>query len=729
MIRRPGPALAFALVLAGLGALGYWLLFSHFATYDDEGYILLSAREYLAHGRLYDGVYSQYGPAFYVVTELLQRVTGPVDHTLARLMTLTLWLGAAGSCAALVQRQTASRRLALFTLSATFLYLYFLPDEPFHPGGLIVGVLAFSLWLLANAIEANRWTAVAAIAGATVAVLTLTKINVGALYLVGVLAWAARYARGHARCVTALWISGALVLFAAALMHTLLRDAWVQIYLALFTVGAITVISFLPSAEALRRKHAAVFAAVGAGTSLIILAAVWLRGTSASGLIEGVLLGPLRHPTSYSYPVDWRPGSLVVAAFSLALAGALPWIRRRTSDDFADRIVVALRLTQLAALLVAFALLMHARVIGAVFSYAAPLIWTWVVPLRGAGLRPAALASRGLLAAVLLLQYLHAYPVGGSQESWGTFLFVPLVALGLGEIRGWAPAGRWWPALASGIAALMIAKVAWAASEAHAKYASGTELGLPGAERLHLPEPMRAAYRVLALNAVVHADTLFSEPGMFSFNLWTGLPPPTGRNTTLWFTLLNATEQRAIIDALARSARPAVIVQDSLIELTRHSGVTIGGLLHEHLAANFSPVFRTEGFAFWVRKGREIAALNIAQFTPLASPVGSANAQLDFCLVSDGTPIASIAAHDLATPSAPPLVLSAANARVTTAPVDRAGHAGRALADAPWPLRLQGLTRVSIQFHRAGATLSPVTTVIYLKAADGRVLGEIRLAE
>src|SRR4051812_7693943 len=163
MLRRPGTALAFLIVTAGLGALGFWLLFSNFATYDDEGYILLSAREYLAHGRLYDGVYSQYGPAFYVFTEIVQRIAGPVDHTLARLLTLAFWLGAAGSCAALVLRQTDSRRLALFTLSATFLYLYFLPDEPFHPGGLIVFVLALSLWLQDRAIEAGRWTSVAVI--------------------------------------------------------------------------------------------------------------------------------------------------------------------------------------------------------------------------------------------------------------------------------------------------------------------------------------------------------------------------------------------------------------------------------------------------------------------------------------------------------------------------------------------------------------------------------------
>ena len=87
------------------------------------------------------------------------------------------------------------------------------------------------------------------------------------------------------------------------------------------------------------------------------------------------------------------------------------------------------------ALLTAIALLMNFRVVGAVFSFVAPLIWTWVMPLHGAQSSRPTQACRGLLATLLLLQYLHAYPVGGSQESWGTFLFIPLAALGLGEVR------------------------------------------------------------------------------------------------------------------------------------------------------------------------------------------------------------------------------------------------------------------------------------------------------
>ena len=35
--------------------------------YDDEGYVLVSLKNYSAHGGLYASVYSQYGPFFYLL--------------------------------------------------------------------------------------------------------------------------------------------------------------------------------------------------------------------------------------------------------------------------------------------------------------------------------------------------------------------------------------------------------------------------------------------------------------------------------------------------------------------------------------------------------------------------------------------------------------------------------------------------------------------------------------
>jgi len=55
----------------------------------------------------------------------------------------------------------------------------------------------------------------------------------------GTLAWAARYTRGHALVSTALWIIGRARAFRGGVMHTLLRESWVQVPRA-FTIGVIT---------------------------------------------------------------------------------------------------------------------------------------------------------------------------------------------------------------------------------------------------------------------------------------------------------------------------------------------------------------------------------------------------------------------------------------------------------------------------------------------------------
>ena len=71
---------AFIALAAVLVAAGTWLLFTTFMVYDDEGYVLYSLRTYGEHGRLYDSVFSQYGPFFFAFYDGLHRVLGCAAH-------------------------------------------------------------------------------------------------------------------------------------------------------------------------------------------------------------------------------------------------------------------------------------------------------------------------------------------------------------------------------------------------------------------------------------------------------------------------------------------------------------------------------------------------------------------------------------------------------------------------------------------------------------------------
>ena len=132
----------------------YWLLFTVFMPYDDEGYVLISLKNYAAHGGLYAQVFSQYGPFFYFLHDAGHRLLGyEFTNTNGRLITLLCWLLVAGTSAHLVWRQTRAVSLTGFTLGLTFFHLWLMVSEPLHPGGLIAALVAVGAWLGAGLIE------------------------------------------------------------------------------------------------------------------------------------------------------------------------------------------------------------------------------------------------------------------------------------------------------------------------------------------------------------------------------------------------------------------------------------------------------------------------------------------------------------------------------------------------------------------------------------------------
>src|SRR5215469_3788508 len=60
-----------------------------FASYDDEGYMLLSLSHYFAGEHLYDQVFSQYGPFYFQAQAAIFRLFNlPVTHDAGRMITL-----------------------------------------------------------------------------------------------------------------------------------------------------------------------------------------------------------------------------------------------------------------------------------------------------------------------------------------------------------------------------------------------------------------------------------------------------------------------------------------------------------------------------------------------------------------------------------------------------------------------------------------------------------------
>jgi hypothetical protein len=741
-------ALAAVLVLAG-----YWLLFTVFMGYDDEGYVLISLRNYGAHGALYDQVFSQYGPFFFAAYDAVHRVLGFAwTNSSGRLLTLALWSATALFPAALVWRRTRSTGATALTLAGVFAYLWVMVHEPSHPGGCVGLLVALAAWTGAEADPARRPWAAAAI-GAIGAALALTKINVGAFMFTSAVAWLVVHAAApRVRQIGGWLVAAWFVLLPWVLMRPMLGQDWIWEFAMVSTlasVGALVAAWSEPPAGASWREAGA-FVGGAAVVTLLTIAVTLARGTTWHGLWAGVVLDPLNHPFVYNFAFPWRPGTLAVAAASLAIVLAA-W--RRPDSRWIAGVVVTVRFLAMAALVLSA--LVGAQGLGegawhlpdlakralsalgwdpislAAFgmSFGVGLAAICALPLRRDAAGRDDARVRQWLALVLVLQFLHAYPVAGSQLNWGTFLWVPLLILAVRDAWLSLPSRAWYRPLTvtaavgafglSGIVGYTLLKIGLE----NRKY--GEALGLPGAERIIVPDDTVFALRIMAENARAHADMLFSLSGLYSFNLWTGLPTPTLANATQWFESLSPDRQQAIISRLQADPRAALIIQLDTLGYLVENGFRVRGALANYLAHEFCPAFKVDGYAFWVHRGRRVAALSTGRITPRADSSGAS--RLELVLAAPSSPITRIEVWEVGgTARHHLLTLSAANSALDVTPLDASGQATGQTAPGAWSAALpSGIIRAGVDFHVAAAW--PEEVVAFVFDSAGRRLAAARV--
>lgn len=724
---------------AALALAASRLMFSAFMYYDDEGYVLISLRNFAEHGGLYRGVYSQYGPFPFVLWYVLHTLGLPFTHEAGRLLTLAAWTGCAVGCAMLVREATRSFTLTLAVLAGVFPYLWIMVSEPSHPGGIVAIAVAMAAALGHRWLARGHTPAWGFIVGAVAAALVLTKINVGGFVVLSALAWIfLHHENDRVRRMAPAWLLAGCVLVPLALMRPMLGISWVQTFALVFACSGGAAILVIAPEAAPRAGWRTLGACLIGGTAvtLVVIGIVLVRGTTLLELLDGILIAPLKQPAAFNLSYTWAAGTPALAVVSLA--ACITAIRlRRSGVTAVDPVVALLRL--LAAGGATFAVLQYpnASPDRIVFGYGAPCLWVFLWALPGeTTVSRAARAWVGLLA---LGQFLHAFPVAGSQVAWSTFLALPLAAIGAHDAATWLAARL--PRLKQqvGRAALPVGYVAGAAlvfaigqrfAKGADRYRDGSNLALPGAEFLRLPTEATALFRILATNATAHGDMLFSEPGMFSLNLWTGLPTPTLANVTHWFSLLNPTRQQAIIRALEAHPRACIIKQrDHINYLTRRSFAPAGEL-HDYIAKNFSTAFVLDDFEFQVRNGRRIDPILLGEMLVANDTPGSDNTVLRLrLLLPAGRGVDRIELTSPRAPGDPPLRFDARNSRLEITPTDLRGTPAGPAQSGAWPLRLSGPATVLIHFDRFAQPPPTVGGLITLRDSDGSEVALARLRE
>ncbi len=725
-LRVPG----LLVLAAGLAFAGWLLMSTNFMIHDDEGYVLLSLKNFSAHGRLYDDVFTQYGPVPFLYYDALHRLLDwPITNLFGRTLTLVHWVAAAFAAGLIAWRLSGRYWTALFTLVAVFGLLWQMTWEPPHPGGLIAPITAVSLVGAVEALWRGRTGVATLLLGLAGAALLLTKINVGLLLICSVGAFLLLQTDSPLLRGRGAWLAAAgLAVLPFILMRPLLGESWVLNLAVMFALSGAAVCALVAAetTPTLRPRDWLAGSAGLAGLAAVVVAAILLKGTSAGGLLRGVLLDPLRHPANFHLGFVWPApawGALGATGLFATLWCLRPALRPLLTDG-----VAGLRLLALGVFVWQAQTWLTIHGVRGMICYALPLTPLFLLPMGSSPAGDRRRPVRALVALVGLGQVLHTFPVAGTQMAWATFLLVPLFVSGVADAASHCAGRLQRPWLTAVAAAIALAAAGWQANlllrQGWERWTGSDLLDLPGADSLRPPENVRYALRILTANASLHADLLYSRPGMFSFNLWTGLPTPTLRNATHWFWLLRDTEQQAIIARLQAEPRTAIISSRPLIDFLRTElSMTITGPLNDFIRGHYRPLFSVSGYEFLVPADSTAVPFFVAQNLSRATgATGTESGQIIVNVAARAT-VARIVLRSTHQTERVIAQWQADNSRVTLDAINAVGQSAADPRPCPWPLRIDGLRTLRLYHDLAIPPGRPDLQLVFF-AADGRLLFE-----
>jgi hypothetical protein len=741
MSRRIWPILAATGLSAAFLVTAHLLVNGTLMLYDDEGYILQSYRIFVAGGRLYDEVFTQYGPWPYLYHWLASLGSAEaLTHTFGRALTVWHWTLSALLTGIIAWQVTGRQTAATGAALLAFGYLGSMTHEPSHPGSLICALLALAVSISLSCQSTVRWRWLGATGGITAALL-LTKINVGLFFIAGIGAAALLFTAWPERWRP--WTHGTavagLLILPWGLMAGRLTDGWVLIFACLFSLAAAGVWWILPIAV---RDRPVVPPAVWPGTLVafggtLLLIGVFplLRGTSVSALLHGVLTTPLRMPAHFVLGLSW-PAWMLPLVIGCGLLTAQAGRELRRTGEISRMTATIVHAVRTGALLL---LLLHVR------TWLTNPGWAWFLMLclpltpiflirAQVAASPATGRSLAWLALLALPQVLHAYPVAGSQKAWGTFLLLPLFVAGWTDTWGClterakglprmvAGFGHALLPLAGALQLGLLLQTGWIF------HRSSQPLGLPGAESLRPPAQTRLALRTLTLNAALHADVLFSRPGMFSYNLWSGVPTPTAQNATHWFWLLDEPAQQAIVARLRETPRAAVITSQLLDEFLGTINVPMTGLLQDHLLTQYRLLFSlpTTRLNFWVpHASRAVPFGRVDVLLPAATQSSPGIPLLLQTNVALDGELRSVTLRTIEPPWTDQAVFGPQNSRLVLEPITPQGESIGAAIELPLSTPVRGLFRLSLYLaHRPVCLDRPTELVLTGIDPTGKTLSE-----
>jgi hypothetical protein len=597
-------------------------MYSGFANYDDEGYMLIALKSFLNHGHLYDDVFTQYGPFYYEFWGAFFEIFGiPVNHDGGRTAAIFAWVAAALLFGLASWRMTRSILLGLAVQMLVFGAIITVVNEPMHPGGTICLLLG-AIVALSTLVRARTSPMAMALLGGAVAALILVKINVGSFALISL---ALACAVSYPQLLRRRWLRPAVeVLFVAVpllLMTSKFGEAWARHYAVHVALAAFAVVVALRAREVPRRANEELPWLLGGlvALGLTVCFAVLAAGTSPGGLIDGVIRQPLRQSDAFSIPLGLANRTYLFDL--LGVLGALSYwyfARGRTRPSSPAFVSLASVLSIVIGVEMALATVGKTALFdltnfpGYQFTFLA-FAWVALLPLAGEEDEETSF-PRLLLPLLAVLQALHAFPVAGSQIAWSSFMLIPVGALCVANgVRGVsrtlvgqqerrATAAVAFAAAAIFFAVIVNLQLRQPLNEYREGYDAGTSVGLPGAEDVHVSPEDAALYQQVSAAIEANCRSFLMLPGMNSFYFWTESEPPTGFNATGWTTLFDEAHQRDVIEQ-TEDIKGLCELRNEPIAAGWSSGTIPDNTLVRYLHQGFRPIAKIGDYELLRREG------------------------------------------------------------------------------------------------------------------------------
>lgn len=573
---------------------GYYTLFGFLGAWEDEGYLIMTVKQYLDGDVLYDEIITLYGPAYYLYKWLAHTVLSlPVTHDTSRLMTLVVWVLISLVAGLLAYRLTRSALGGAAAYALVFIALFRTAVEPVHPSELTSLMIILSLFLLPGDRRERAFNLRLILVGAAMAIAALTKLNVGFFLCVSfALTFVAFTAASRLQRWALIGLTAGAMLLPFVLFRSRLSLRWLEFaVLIAVSLAACLLLGLLKNNRAVFSvKDYAVTAAAFFATGFLVILFALLNGMPFQALVNGLITLPLKfgdlvvlEAVIYRFVKGW-------ALIAVVAVWAIFFFKKR--KPFETEIAVSL-LKAAFGLAVVFVFLISYYAVAPAFlerilgesdmfnwvkdndgvgsflllNFATPFLWLLVAEPLAERDFSVPLIGRAALALAAILQTLHVYPVPGSQMAPAVFLIAVIAVVCLCDafkrLKTLLPQSFGQPRLQFVLTAAAVLILSLAAIHRtywqRTAYYDNLPLNLYGAARVQLPEKEVAAYNFLVENLNYNCDSIFSMPGIPSLYLWTRKESPTKLNITSWMNILNESQQQIIVEKLKTSERGCVV--------------------------------------------------------------------------------------------------------------------------------------------------------------------------